>query len=200
LTGRATFISMIDKALKFLQTEIGKYLEKIKLKNPSEEKVHLKSLVEYDGNIAIPPNSLGISLINIEEERVVKSQNSVLRTSEGHISHINPEIKLNLYILISAYFNDYATGLEYLSGAVRFFQGTNVFTHQNTPSLDPSIQKLIIELYTLNFEQQNHLWGSLGAKYLPSVVYKVRMIVIQEALKADEQSPITIINASIRGM
>ena len=48
--------------------------------------------------------------------------------------------------------------------------------------------------------QQNHLWGALGAKYLPSVIYKVRMIVIQEALKADEQPPIKIIVASEKGI
>jgi hypothetical protein len=60
--------------------------------------------------------------------------------------------------------------------------------------LDPGIIKLIVELYTLNFEQQNHLWGFLGAKYMPSVMYKARLLSIQEAHAADDQPPIRIIN------
>ena len=35
-------------------------------------------------------------------------------------------------------------------------------------------------MYTLNFEQINHLWSILGAKYLPSVLYKVRQLTIEE--------------------
>lgn len=104
----------------------------------------------------------------------------------------------HLFILITANFNDYNTGLEFISGAIRFFQSKNVFTRQNTPDLDPAIEKLIAELYTLSFEQQNYLWSSLGAKYIPSVMYKVRMIVIQEAQKQEEQPPIKIVNISER--
>ena len=37
-----------------------------------------------------------------------------------------------------------------------------------------------MELYTMNFEQVNHLWSTLGGKYLPSVLYKMKMIVISD--------------------
>jgi hypothetical protein len=33
----------------------------------------------------------------------------------------------------------------------------------------------------MNFEQMNHLWGILGGKYIPSVLYKLRLIPIQES-------------------
>ena len=33
-------------------------------------------------------------------------------------------------------------------------------------------------MYSLNFEEQNQLWGSLGAKYMPSVLFKIRTIGI----------------------
>jgi hypothetical protein len=39
-----------------------------------------------------------------------------------------------------------------------------------------------VELYSLSLEQQNQLWGSLGAKYLPSAIYKVRLVVIDRGL------------------
>jgi len=186
---------MIDKALETLKNGIRDYLVQLPdLNITSQEIVHLDHIVEADGSLALPGDSLGLSLVNIEEERVTKAQQNFSRSTDGRIVHMNPEIKLNLYVLIVANFSNYRTGLEFLSGCIRFFQSKSVFTPANTPELDPAIQKLIVEMMTLNFEQQNHLWGSLGAKYLPSVIYKVRMLTIQEALATDEQEPITIVN------
>ncbi|HXS15683.1 MAG TPA: Pvc16 family protein, partial [Polyangiaceae bacterium] len=44
------------------------------------------------------------------------------------------------------------------------------------------IKELSVELYTMNFEQVNHLWSTLGGKYMPSVLYKVRNLSISEHL------------------
>ena len=186
---------MIDKALETLKNGIRDYLVQLPdLNITSQEIVHLDHIVEADGSLALPADSLGLSLVNIEEERVTKAQQNFSRSTDGRIVHMNPELKLNLYVLIVANFSNYRTGLEFLSGSIRFFQSKSVFTPANAPELGPAIQKLIVEMMTLNFEQQNHLWGSLGAKYLPSVIYKVRMLTIQEALATDEQEPITIVN------
>lgn len=192
---------MIDKALEVLSNSIHDYLIRLPdLNITSQQTVHLTNITDYNGALTIPNDSLGFSLVNVEEERVVKSQKTVFQASNGQVSHLNPEIKLNLFVLITANFSNYSTSLEFLSGAIRFFQSKNVFDHQNTPRLDPAIQKLIVDIYTLNFEQQNHLWGALGGKYLPSVMYKVRLISIQEALKKDEQPPIKIADFSERGI
>jgi hypothetical protein len=32
----------------------------------------------------------------------------------------------------------------------------------------------------MSFEQVNHLWSILGGKYLPSVLYKIRQITLDE--------------------
>ena len=37
-----------------------------------------------------------------------------------------------------------------------------------------------MELYTLTFEQINHLWGSLGGRQIPFVMYKLRLVSITE--------------------
>jgi len=187
---------MLDKTLDVLKNSIREYLIRLPDLNISQDYIVLSNLVEPDGSITIPVNTLGLSLVNIEEERVIKSQKAFVKASNGRVSHVNPEIKLNLYIVIAANFVKYKTGLEYLSAAIAFFQSKNVFTPQNTPELDPAIEKIIVELYTLSFEQQNHLWGFLGAKYLPSVMYRVRLISIQEAQASDDQPPIRIINFS----
>ncbi|MBI1938370.1 MAG: DUF4255 domain-containing protein [Ignavibacteriales bacterium] len=184
---------MIDKSLEALKRAVQNYLVSLpELNLTSEDAIVLSPIVKADGSLAIPDNSLGLTLVNIEEERVVKSQNAVSIASDGRVSIVNPEIKLNLFILIAANFTNYDTGLQFLSAVVKCFQSKNVFTPDNTPLLDSSIQKLIVELFSLDFEKQNHLWGSLGAKYLPSVLYRVRLVAIQEGIKQAEQAPITI--------
>jgi hypothetical protein len=43
-----------------------------------------------------------------------------------------------------------------------------------------------MEMFTLNFEQVNHLWSTLGGKYLPSVLYKLRVVGVEdEAIDAE---------------
>jgi hypothetical protein len=191
---------MIDKALGILADGLRNYLVHIPgLNITSQEPVALKHIVEFDGSLALPDDSVGIFLVNIEEERVMRSQSGYFTGSDGRVSHANPEVKLNLYALVAVNFAKYKTGLEYLSAAIRFFQGKSVFTPDNTPEMDPAIQKLIVEMMTLNFEQQNHLWASLGAKYLPSVLYRIRMLIMQEAMAFDEQPPVSTIHLAAKG-
>ncbi len=190
---------MIDKAIATIAKGIQEYLGRLPdLTLNGTEIVRVGNLVKADGSVEIPVDSLGLCLVNIEEERVAKAQYGIQASKDGtRVAHLNPEIKLNLFVLVAAHFATYSTGLKYLSGTVRFFQSRNCFTPQNTPEMDPGLEKLLVELYSLNFEQQNHLWGSLGAKYLPSVLYKVRLVIIDEQAARDEQPPITTMRKRI---
>ncbi|MBN1480898.1 DUF4255 domain-containing protein [candidate division KSB1 bacterium] len=188
---------MLDLALKFLKGEVADYLSNIKtVESDPKVFVELTRISDLSGHIVFKDDSIGLTLINIEEERVAKSQMATIKGPDDKIQHLNPEIKLNLYILFTANYSDYETGLKYLSGVVRCFQRKNAFAPINSPALDPSIQKLIVDLYTLDLEQQHHLWGLLGAKFMSSVMYKVRLITIQERLASDEQPPILEINST----
>jgi hypothetical protein len=44
-----------------------------------------------------------------------------------------------------------------------------------------NLNKLIFDLYSTRFEELNQLWSMMGGKYIPSVIYKMRMAVIQDA-------------------
>ena len=96
---------MIDSALEFLTQQVNDYLN---LKNSPISgmvpEIVLTNVAAEDGNWAIPPKTLGLSLINIEEDRVNMDQTTTHRNVNGDIEHYNPEIKLNLYVLISANF------------------------------------------------------------------------------------------------
>lgn len=180
---------MIHTTLKFLTRSINDYL-KIK-NNLDEDKVYLTHVSGEEG-VAIPDKALGLSLVNIEEEKIFKEQNTTFINGDGTVEYRNPELKLNLYILISANYqnrnqndptDDYYEGLKQLSHVISFFQAKNVFTNDNTPVMadeDPNIKKLILELYSYSFEQMYNFWSVLGTKYLPSVLYKVRLIKVQE--------------------
>lgn len=202
---------MIDLALDFLTNEVNAYLEQKNLPSPAPSpEIVLTNVAAEDGNWAIPPRTLGLSLINIEEDRVNKDQQTAFRTPQGDIEHYNPELKLNLYILISANFASgdpggtpgtgiYSEGLKQLSYVISFFQGKYVFTTENSPLLSTSIKKLIVELYSSSFEQQYNFWNVVGAKYLPSVLYRVRMLTYQEKRVLDQQQPITNIDIQTSG-
>ena len=119
----------------------------------------------------------------------------MLKTAGG-IKYIEPPVFLNLYILISSTLGQdlqdaYEFALHRLSLVIQFFQSKKSFTVKNSPfttiSSDSNIPqeikddiRLNIELYTLTFEQINHLWGSLGGKQVPFAMYKVRLVKIQE--------------------
>jgi len=58
------------------------------------------------------------------------------------------------------------------------FQKKFAFDHSNTPSLDPNIEKLILDMDSLTLQQLHEIWSVLGGRYFPSVVYRMRMVTI----------------------
>jgi hypothetical protein len=192
---------MIHSSLSFITHELNQYL-KLRTGTPNVDRVYLTSVATESGGVVIPEKSLGVSLINIEEERIFKEQRSSQVNNEGNVEYRNPEIKLNLYLLISANFqdtvendstDDYVEGLKQLSFVISFFQAKNVFTPDNSPAMadyDPNIQRLIVDLYSYSFEQLYNFWSVVGTKYLPSVLYKVKLLSFQEREFFDSSIPI----------
>ena len=171
---------MIHLALKFLKDQVLSRLHQ----DGEPDNVLLISVVNDKGEYNILPGQVSVSAINIEEEKILKMQLPPERRTSDNVQFANPEIKLNVFMMLAANPGKdfYEDALRKLSEAIFLFQGVNVFDRINFPLLDRGIEKLIVDLYTLSFEQQNQLWGSLGAKYIPSVIYKVRLIVIDDQL------------------
>ncbi len=190
---------MIHSTLSFLTGELNSYLNR-KSDTSSDTKIVLTGVANPSG-VLIPSQKLGLSLINIEEDRVFKDQRVAVRNNTGDTVNRNPDLNLNLYILITANFqnentsdpsDDYVEGLKQLSYVMAFFQGKNVFTQANSPALsgfEGNIDKLVVELFSFTFEQMNHFWSVVGTNYLPSVLYKVRLITLQE----NESEPIGLV-------
>ncbi|HEY1010642.1 MAG TPA: DUF4255 domain-containing protein, partial [Daejeonella sp.] len=166
---------MIYEALSCLAEEINEYF-RIRLKI-SEDKVVLSAIVNQDGTIAIQgENKILVTLVNIERESIGKSNSGIPGGSV--LINKSSALTINLYVLFSAYFSNgnYPEALRFISFIIAYFQQNSVFTRTNTPRLDIDIEKMVFELATISPEQVNNIWGALGAKYMPSVVYKVRML------------------------
>ena len=187
---------MLDKVLKFLQNRI--VTDQFNGEVP--EPVVMGSIFNEKGEPLIGAGIVGLMISNIEEERIFKAQLQKQKRTDSDIEVANPEIKLNLYILAAANpganagSNDAA--LKRLSEVITYFQGTSFFDKTDYPDLDP-IEYLIVELYSLSFEQQNQLWASLGGKYMPSVVYKVRLVVIDKGFLGSKEKAIMEIDNNL---
>lgn len=170
---------IIYQALSFLKNQLNSYL-KFQLGDEYGDTAFISNPVGQDGSSAADTGDrILLTLTNIEEERINRTQRPVLKSINGKDVRVNPDVKLNLYVLFIANRNKYEESLKFISHVITFFQGKSVFTTQNSPELDPQISQLIMELSTASYEQLNNLWGTIGAKYMPSALYKIRMLTVQ---------------------
>lgn len=179
---------MIFETLSFLSAEVNKFLN-LKLGASLEPRLKMGNASRalddtLTGQFSLSEKAI-ISLVNVEEDRVVKQHENFKKTATSTI-YKNPPVRLNLFVLFSVNKADYEDSLKWLTVIIQYFQHQNVFTGTSHPDLHENISKLIVELHSLNFEQVNHLWSTLGGKYLPSVMYKVRQITIDEDLPTGE--------------
>jgi hypothetical protein len=172
---------MINESLTFLSVEINKFLNQ-KLGQTTDPRLVLGNIAKtVDGDTSSNPlnNRIILSLINVEEDKVAKVRENYTKTTTG-ILYKNPPILVNLYILIAANFSTYSDNLKMIAYVMQFFQSESSFTPISYPGLDARILQLNADLFTLNFEQINHIWSTLGGKYLPSVMYKLRQLTIED--------------------
>ncbi|PJJ60773.1 DUF4255 domain-containing protein [Hymenobacter chitinivorans] len=168
---------MIHTALSFFVEELNAYLQSI-IRSP-ENKAVLSTYVNHEGSVVTTnQDKLCVTLVNLEQETTTRNAPAG-KNAVGTPGRLNPTIKLNLYVLCAANFTDYLEALKFLSYTLAFFQGKNVFTPQNSPRLDAGFDKLIVELERTGYDEWSKVWGMLGGKYLPGVVYKLRMVPVQ---------------------
>lgn len=135
--------------------------------------------IEKEGQIE---KNLLITLVRIEEETSVKKQHaSIRKTNDGTAFYANPDVCLNLYILISSHAS-YNLALQQINNTVYFLNSI----YRDDKSIPEDIKKLSIELQSPTAEQWNSLWQTLGGKVVPAVLYKARMISINSILSAKE--------------
>ncbi len=145
-----------------------------------EERVVLPDGDKLDP-IVFRQGAVTVLVVNLEEERVPRAGDPYRRTlDDGTVLAVQPEIRLGLGLLFVARFKDYAESWRHLSQIIRFFQRHRVLDHRSAPALVEGIDKLIVELVTLPFAEQNEIWSALRTAYQPSVLYRVRLVVFAD--------------------
>jgi hypothetical protein len=124
-----------------------------------------------------------VSVVNIQQESTLRNMaaNRQIFDNSGLPRGVarNPGIFLNIYLLIGANKEQYNIGLQRISQVIAFFQRNSIFTVSEIPTLpDYGLDKILFDLHSTNFEELNQLWGIMGGKYIPSVVYKMRLAYI----------------------
>ena len=186
---------MLDLALQFLSDEVSGFLH---VRTGSDAvKAKPVRLIDEAGKYVVEDGAIGVHLVNLEEERAFRSQRPESTVVAGQQVTLEPALKLNLHVLFAAHFKLYDQALKYLSHVLTFFQSHPVVTPEEYPALDTRIEKLTVELETLSYEQLNQIWAFLGGKHLPSVMYRVRMVTLQDEGQAAIGLPITTIHANL---
>jgi hypothetical protein len=170
---------MLDAAVVFLAEEFNAHLLR-RMGSASSCRMKPGPLVDDGGKLAIEEGTIGLVLINIEEERTTRAQLPERVSIEGQEVILPPEIRLNLTLMAAANMGSYNLTLKALSQVLIFFQAHPVFAATDYPSLDGQIGKLCVDMQSVSHETLNQIWATLGAKYLPSVLYRVRLITLQD--------------------
>ncbi len=187
---------MIFDALKLIQVALQNYIKEV------EQPLDLSQDIVVLDNVAMAEQLGGsrsnlnerivMSLVNIQEETTLKNSPHYF-TENGRTVYRNPPVNLNLFILFSVlYTEQYDTALMRLSRIIEFFQWKKEFSFSTTPGaigISRDVQ-VFPDLYTLNFDQLNHLWGSLGGKQVPFVMYRTRLVTLDAQKRQAEGIPI----------
>jgi hypothetical protein len=175
-------VQMFESSLVFLRNQLNEHLGRQFGQQAGDGG---EAMVAFPDGEKLDPISFKLGavtllLINVEQETSLRAPDPYAKiASDGSSYRGQPDIRLNLGILFVARYKQYEQSLGMLSQIIQYFQTCRVFDHQNSPSLDSRIDKLILELITLPFEEQNNIWSALRTTYQPSVLYRVRMIVFE---------------------
>jgi len=169
---------MINKALQFTNDVLDQFLKtRFGLE---ESKVLLNNLIDSNGSIPeINQNKVVISLINIEKETAKPFYNRNKQLANGSYATINQAERYNLDVLLSSNFNNYTETLKFLNAVILFFQVNNYLDSNISANIPLGLERLEFEIEKITYHQMQSLWTAMGAKYQPSVIYKIRLITIQ---------------------
>lgn len=157
---------MIYEVLQTLTDNLNVYFRtKLKIQ---EDKAELSAIVNQDGSIALQSeNKVLVTLLNIEREPFSASSQIVGRQ----------KLSLNILVIFSCHFSNsnYSEAIRFLDLIITYFEENYTLEAQN---IYDGNNKIKIEIETNNLEKVQNIWSTIGAKYLPSVIYKLRLIVV----------------------
>ena len=168
---------MIRAALTHIRNQLNQSLRNTF--DLTEDVAVLSNILEQDGSVVNGVNNkLLLFLVNIEKETAASRPSGTAAFGFDRSVSGPPPLFLNLYMMAAANFSDYSESLKFISNTVAFFQRYPVLDHQNTPDMDRRIEKLALDIENMSLHDLSTLWGALSGRYLPSILYKVRTVMM----------------------
>jgi hypothetical protein len=171
---------LIGSALTYLRDKVNTHLQD----GETDSGQPLVVFIEGDkiDPLNIQSGRVNILVVNIEEERELRGANPYY---DELSQRINPNIPLTISALFIARFNDYPTSWNYLTDIIRFFQSHPVLERadnqaQSSNNMPEGIESLRCEMISLNFQQQNEVWGALRITQHPALLYKIKLITLRD--------------------
>jgi hypothetical protein len=117
-----------------------------------------------------------MSVVNLKEEKTLKNTAySRVNPTSLKTEYFNPFIYLNVYLIFCSKKDTHLIAIEDVAKVISFFHGKNIFE----VSVGGESFKVILDMYSPNFEELNHIWAILGGKMYPSVMYMMRVVEIK---------------------
>jgi len=130
---------------------------------------------EAGGEVEID-ESIILSLVSIEEENAMKNNYPLKQVGSAFMQE-KSAVYVNIFLLFSSKYKNYNTALEAISQVIACFQTSRKVFFM----ADGLEQQAIMNLHNLGFENLNNLWTVMGGRYLPSVIYKARILMYQQS-------------------
>lgn len=169
---------MIEKALQFTGKALNQFVKK--KFGIDDDVVIMNPIIDQTG--AVPKenqNKIIISLIHVEQENTKQFYNNNQRMDNGNYARVPLSHRYNLFTLITPNFDNYIEALKFLDAAIQFFQINQTVDATKNAEIPPELKRLDYEFQKgENYMQMQNLWQALGAKYQPSVIYKLRLVTI----------------------
>lgn len=183
---------MIAAAIGSVRDELNQAMKR--RFSSTDDVVVVSNLFEPDGSpTPYAADKLAMFLVNVEREAAPSRSLSRAGGLSGSTGLYQPPIFLNLLVMFAATFTGarYSESLKLIEATTAFFQARPIFDPQNTPGLDRGIERLSFELENLTISDLGNLWGVLGGRYVPSVLMRCRMVVIDASQLTQQIPPVT---------
>ena len=193
---------MIDLVVNHLAGRLNQALRRTL--RVTEDLAVASPLHELDGSIATQAvNRLVVFLVNIEREAAAYSPAARPASTAARIPVIAPPLHLNLLVMFAANFGtaNYQEALKLTAFTAAYFQSHVMLDHHSDPELDQRIERLSIEMEALGIHDLTNLWGVLGGRYVPSILYRVRMVSVggEQLLEQQDRIAQPLIGVGPRG-
>lgn len=194
---------MIGRVATFLRKQLDAYLraELAGVDDPIADKmVFLES--DRVEPLGFKEEAVSELLIHVEEERQLRAADPYLHVQEdGRPRRAQPDLRLVLHVLFVARFKQYDSAWEHLAKVIEYLQSHRLIDRGSNLELPAGIERLTFELISQSLADQSTLWTMLRTSYLPSVLYRVGLVVMRDVKPVVQEQvtqPLTLNVRSVR--